>query len=384
MGSDDIEMMTGQPELSTDARYRHKTVVMFCVALAAGIFIVDVASLPLGVAAGVAYVAVVLISLWLPGRRFPIYVAGGVSVLTLLGFIFSEPAGTPPWMVVTNRVLAIVVIWVTAIGGNWLILAKRRKLEDALRLEKRLADKLQADQEAALRIAERDAKRARNAKTRFLESASNDMRHHLQTLSLLNGALRKTVTQPKAQEMFAMQGEALGHLADLLNTLLELSKLESGSVEVELAEVRIQDVFQQLRDEFEHQARAKGLELQFNSQAEVANSDVELLTRVVRLLVANAVRYTKQGTVSVDCQRDDGGLRITVHDTGIGIAPDQLARIFDEFYRVESEPAGRNAGLGLGLSIVERSLNLLGAKVDVESTCDQGSSFSFVVPAAMD
>lgn len=378
MESIDIEMMTGQAGSSSDlANHGSRIVVFLCVALAAVIFFVDIASLPLGVAAGVAYVAVVLISLWVPGWQFSMYVAGGVSVLTVLGFVFSEPAGAL-WMVVSNRLLALAAIWMTAIGGNWLILAKRRKLEDALRREKSFADMLQADQAEALRVAERASK----AKTRFLESSSNDMRHHLQTLSLLNGALRKTVTEPKAQEMFAMQGEALGHLTDLLNSLLELSKLASGDVELDLVEIRMEDVFQQLQHEFEPQALAKGLELQFKSNSEVTKSDIELLTRIVRLLVANAIRYTKAGVVSIDCRQDGGGLRITVRDTGIGIAPDQLARIFDEFYRVENDPAGRHAGLGLGLSIVERSVKLLGAQVEVESTLAQGSRFSFVIPAA--
>jgi signal transduction histidine kinase len=101
-------------------------------------------------------------------------------------------------------------------------------------------------------------------------------------------------------------------------------------------------------------------------------------------MVSNAIRYTHQGIVNVYCRREAGDLRITVQDSGIGIAPDQLAGIFDEFYRVEKDPASRNGSLGLGLSIVERSANLLGTKVEVESELGRGSSFSFVVPADRD
>jgi len=338
-------------------------IALACTALAAGIFIVDIASLPLGVAAGVAYVGVVLIALWLSKWQHSLIVAGGVSVLTVLGFLLSEPAGIP-WMVVANRLLALSAIWLTAIGGSWLVLTKRKESEEALQ---------KVDQEA---------ERARNAKSRFLETASNEVRQHLQTLSLLNGALRKTVKQAKAQEMFAIQDDALAHLSDLLNSLLEISEFESGEIEPKITIIPIQEIFQQLQDEFEYQARAKDLQLEFNSQSEVALSDSVLLTRIVRILVSNAIRYTNQGEVKVCCRREPAGLRITVRDSGIGIAPDQLARIFEEFYRVDNDPVARDGGLGLGLAIVERSVSLLGTKMEVESEPGRGSGFSLVVPAA--
>jgi len=339
---------------------------LICAVLAAGIFILDIQSLPLGVAAGVAYVGVVFIALWFPERKHTFIVAGGVSLLTILGFLLSEPAGVP-WMVVTNRLLALYAIWLTAIAGTWLVLTKRKKSE------------------ADLQKVEREADRARNAKSRFLNTASNDIRHHLQTLNLLNGALKKTVAQPKAQEMLAMQGDALAELSDLLNSLLEISEFESGEVELNITETPIQGVFQKLRDEFEYQAQAKHLQIEFESQSEVALSDELLLTRILRVLVSNAIRYTNEGEVKVSCRRESAGLRITVQDSGVGMASDQLALIFEEFYRINNDPVARNNGLGLGLSIAECSANLLGTTVNVESKPGQpgrGSIFSLVVPAA--
>ncbi len=356
-----MTMLAGPSSPSTNRLNVH--IALVCTALAAGIFVVDIASLPLGVAAGVAYVGVVLIALWLPKWQHSFIVAAGVSVLTVLGFLLSEPAGIP-WMVVANRLLALSAIWLTAIGGSWLVLTKRKKSE------------------RALQKVEQEADRARNAKSRFLETASNDVRHHLQTLSLLNGALCKTVTQAKAQDMFGMQSDAIAHLSDLMNSLLEISEFESGEVELKITATPIQEIFRQLQDEFEYQAQAKGLQLEFNSQSEVALSDRILLTRIIRILVSNAIRYTNKGEVEVCCRRESGGLRITVRDSGIGIESDQLARIFEEFYRIEYDPAGRNGGLGLGLSIVERSVSLLGTKMDVESEPGRGSSFSLVVRAA--
>jgi signal transduction histidine kinase len=355
--------MTKRPFGISEVLLNHTNVqiVLACTALAVGIFVVDVASLPLGVAAGVAYVVVVLVSLGLRRWQFTLIVAGSVSVLTILGFFLSEPAGIP-WMVVANRLLALGAIWLTAIVGGWLVFARRKKSEEAM-----------------LRL-QQEADRAKNAKFRFLDSASNDMRQHLQTLSLLNGALRKTVTEPGAPAMFAMQADALAHLSDILQSLLELSRIESGDVELQFTDIQIQDIFQEIRDEFEGQAQAKDLQLKVDSQLQVVLSDHMLLMRIIRIFVSNAVRYTKQGVVNVCCQRVSEGLRITVQDSGIGIAPDQLDRIFDEFYRVDNDSVKGDSGLGLGLTIVERSLDLLGAKVEVESELGRGSRFSICVP----
>ena len=124
------------------------------------------------------------------------------------------------------------------------------------------------------------------------------------------------------------------------------------------------------------------MQVEFDCQSEVVLSDGMLLTRILRVLVSNAIRYTNKGLVRVFCTHEPGGLRITVQDSGIGMAPDQLGVIFDEFYRIDNDPAARNNGLGLGLSIVERSARLLGTEVEVESEPGRGSTFSLLVPAA--
>ena len=338
-------------------------IILVCATLAAVIFAVDIASLPLGVAAGVAYVAVVLISLWLSRWQLSIAVAGGVSVLTIIGFLFSEPAGVP-WMVIMNRLLALLAIWLTVMIGGWLVFVKRKNLE------------------VALQEAERETERANNAKSRFLETTSNDMRQHLQTLSLLSAVLRKTVADPKMQELCGQQSEAVAQLGDLLNSILEFSELESGDVELEITDAPIREIFDQLQREFEDQAQAKGLQLHFESRDEVAYTDRKLLTQIIRSLVSNAIRYTDKGAANISCQREPGKLRITVQDTGVGISSDNLARIFDEFYRVDNDPVGKNGGRGLGLAVVESSVRLLGTKVEVESDPGNGSRFSFTVPDA--
>jgi len=341
----------------------NEQIIVVCAALAAGIFAIDVASLPLGVAAGVPYVAVVLVSLWLSRWKSSLLVAGGVSILTILGYLLSEPGGIP-WVVVANRLLALAMIWATAIIGGWLVFSRRKKSDQALQ---------RADEEAD---------RARKAKLRFLESTSDAMRQDLQTLTLLGAVMRQRVTDSKIQEICVNQDNAVASLGDLLNSILEFSELESGDVRPQIAGAPVQDIFQQLQDEFAPQARTKGLQLTFDSPAELALTDRKLLTRILRSLISNAIRYTKKGTVEVSCLRYPDGLRISVVDTGIGIAPDKLAMIFDEFYRVNSDPVGENGGRGLGLSIVDRGLKLLQSKIEVESELGKGSSFTFPLPAA--
>lgn len=229
-------------------------------------------------------------------------------------------------------------------------------------------------------FALREADKARAAKRRFMQTASNDIRHHLQTLVLLNAALSKTIDDPKAQKMFAMQGDAMGHLSDLMNSLLDLTEMESGDVEVHADDVALGDVFALLDKEFRGQANAKALELEIVPTSEVVKTDANLLTQALRSLLANAIRYTEEGKVSVYCTPDDDGLHLVVRDTGIGIADDHLADIFDEFYRVEHDPAGRNVGLGLGLTIVDRITRLLDISLEVASQPGKGSSFSLLLP----
>ncbi|MDJ0711277.1 MAG: HAMP domain-containing sensor histidine kinase [Woeseiaceae bacterium] len=338
-------------------------ITLICAAISIGVFTLDVLGLPLGVAAGVAYVPAVLVALWYPRSGQTFAVAAATSLLTALGFLFSEPAGVP-WMVLANRLLALSAIWLTAIGGRWLVETRRRNAEKDLREARREADK------------------ARAAKLRFLLTASNDIRHHLQTLVLLNGALIRTVDDPTAQKMFAGQGDALGHLSDLMNSLLDITDIETGEVTPNIVEFELFDVLKMLNEEFRDKAQAKQLELDIKPARALVRTDRHLLTKMLRSLLSNAIRYTDHGKVAVRCKPVPGGLRITVRDTGIGIADNHLSNIFDEFYRVEQNSAARDVGLGLGLTIVDRIARMLSIKLNVKSKVGDGSKFSLLVPVA--
>ena len=351
----------GQARLSEKLSDAH--IFLICGVIALVVFVVDVASLPLGVAAGVAYVPAVLIALRLPHWQQTFLVAGLVSILTIVGFLLGKPAAVL-WIVLANRLLALSAIWLTAIGGNWLILTKREAAEEKLEQ------------------AEQETDSARNAKKRFLETASNDIRHHLQTLVLLNAALGKTTDPEKVQKMLGMQGDALGHLSDLMNSLLDITDIESGDVELNIQDVELNTILEKLENEFRSKAEAKNLDLVVDRTAGVVRTDGTLLMQVLRSLMSNAIRYTDNGGVAVNCLRETGGVRVMVRDSGIGITHDHLENIFDEFYRINNNPAARDNGLGLGLTIVDRIVRLLGIGLVVNSEPGQGSSFSLLLPVA--
>jgi signal transduction histidine kinase len=236
--------------------------------------------------------------------------------------------------------------------------------------------------EQALIEARRDAEHANLAKSRFLATASHDLRQPLQTLELLNGALRRMVTDEDSLDVVEQQGQAVDAMSRLINALLDISKLESGAIKLELTDFELAPLFDELRREFAGVANNKGLRFAIDSAHERTYSDPALIGQVIRNLISNAIKYTPSGSVELRCERDGTRLRIEVRDTGVGIAADQLPHIFEEFYQIGVSPNSSRQGYGLGLSIVQRIAKLLDLKVSVRSTPGQGSLFAFELPAA--
>jgi len=248
---------------------------------------------------------------------------------------------------------------------------ERKRAEAELNAARQAADELRAV-----------ADRASQAKSRFLATASHDLRQPLQTLALLNGALRRMVTGPDATEVLAQQEHAVGTMSRLLNTLLDISKLESGAVKPDLRDFRIAKVLEAIRREFRPPAQTKGLELLVESSEESTHSDPAMVEQILKNLVSNAVKYTHQGQVAVRCRREGTTLRIDVLDTGVGIPAAQLAYIYDEFYQVGVTANSSRDGYGLGLSIVQRLVKLLNARLEAMSEVGKGSVFSLLLPLA--
>ena len=236
--------------------------------------------------------------------------------------------------------------------------------------------------EQAVKEARREAEHATLAKSRFLATASHDLRQPLQTLGLLNGALRRMITDSECREVLEQQELAVDAMSRLLNALLDISKLESGAIKLELTDFEVAPLFDEMRREFAGIAASKGLRFSSDSPHELAHSDPALIGQVLRNLVSNAIKYTPKGSVELRCVRMDSGLRIEVRDTGVGIAADQAAFIFDEFYQIGVSPNSSRDGYGLGLSIVQRIARLLEFKVEVRSVPGIGSAFSFELPRA--
>lgn len=235
--------------------------------------------------------------------------------------------------------------------------------------------------EAELREAREGAERANQAKSRFLATASHDLRQPLQTLALLNGALRRMVTGSDAAEVLAQQEQAVGAMSRLLNALLDISKLESGAVRPQPTDFRIAPLLEGLRREFASIAASKGLGLTVEAAEQSVHSDPALVEQILKNLLANAIKYTRAGSVTVRCRMQEAALRVEVVDTGVGIPAEQLAYIYDEFYQVGVPGNSSREGYGLGLSIVQRLVRLLDARLEVSSEVGAGSVFSLILAA---
>jgi PAS domain S-box-containing protein len=218
------------------------------------------------------------------------------------------------------------------------------------------------------------------AKSRFLAAASHDLRQPLTTLNLLNRvAYRHAGENATLRATLDRQQLALDSMSDLLASVLDISKLDSGAVSANPLVCGLSDLFDRLRSDFEPQAADKGLSLIVERTTEAAVTDPELLRRLLGNLLSNAIRYTQTGRVSLACTRAGAELAIEVGDTGIGIPRDELEKIFDEFYQVDRDTQ-RPEGLGLGLSIVRRIAALLRSNVTVRSTPGEGTVFRVTVP----
>lgn len=245
---------------------------------------------------------------------------------------------------------------------------------------KRVEAELIGTREAA-NAARESADRANLAKSRFLATASHDLRQPLQALALMNGMLRRMSLNEHAGKAVLEQQRAIDSMKRLLNALLDISKLESGAIKPLSENFALGSLFDELRNEFAAAAAEKNLQLHIESTPHYVNSDPSLIEQVLRNLLANAIKYTRRGAVGITASQQDGRVRIEVVDSGIGIAADKMPFIFDEFFQVGVNPNTTREGYGLGLAIVQRIANLLAIKLQVHSTPGKGSVFALELSA---
>ncbi len=258
----------------------------------------------------------------------------------------------------------------------------RQRTEQYEQLNLRLMGELESRREIELALTQaRDlADRANESKTRFLAAASHDLRQPLSSALLFLESIREGALGGLDLDHLNKARVALASLGNLLDTLLDVARLDSGGIEPQYADFPVGAVLDRLVPEFAGVARAAGLRLDFVPSSAWVHSDLHLLETVLRNLISNAIRYTPHGRLLVGCRRRRGGLLIAIHDTGVGIAAEHLTAIFDPYYQVPGGGRARTGGIGLGLSIVQRIATLLALGREVRSTPGRGSVFAVLVP----
>ncbi|MEK0085486.1 NahK/ErcS family hybrid sensor histidine kinase/response regulator [Benzoatithermus flavus] len=259
------------------------------------------------------------------------------------------------------------------------ILLEGKVRERTAALEQALRD-LQASNRA-LAETKAEAEQANQSKTRFLAAVSHDLLQPLNAARLFLSALGETDQTPKSRQLIENIEIAFESIERLLGSLLDISKLDAGVTTAEIGDVPLAAVLKPLVAEFAPLAEKKGLTLRFVPSSAVVRTDPHLLSRILRNLLSNAIRYTLAGRVIVGVRRSGGGFVVEVGDTGVGIPPDKQREIFEEFRRLGNAPDTRDRGFGLGLAIVERIARLLGHRVEVRSAPGRGSRFLVYVPA---
>jgi two-component system CheB/CheR fusion protein len=194
--------------------------------------------------------------------------------------------------------------------------------------------------------------------------------------------LLKRMENNESREMLGAIRNSCNAMRSLLDSLLDISRLDAGVIEPDIRAVPLLDLFDQLGMEFAPQTAAKGLELRVVPADYWVRSDPALLERILRNLLTNAVRYTPRGKILLGARRAGSTVRIEVWDTGIGIESETLEHVFEEFYQADNPELDRGRGLGLGLAIIERLATLLEHKLSVRSWPGAGSVFEVSLPVA--
>jgi signal transduction histidine kinase len=258
----------------------------------------------------------------------------------------------------------------------------RQRTDQYEQLNLRLKAELESRREIelALKQAKEFADRANETKTRFLAAASHDLRQPLSSALLFLESISEPALAGLDLDYLKKARVALASLSNLLDTLLDVARLDSGGIEPQYVDFPVSALLDRIVPEFDSVARAAGLELNFVSSSAWVRSDLHLLETILRNLISNAIRYTPRGRLLVGCRRRTEGLLIAIHDTGIGIEAEHLEAIFNAYYQVPAGGRARTSGIGLGLSIVARIAALLELHREVRSTPGRGSMFAVLVP----
>jgi signal transduction histidine kinase/CheY-like chemotaxis protein len=255
----------------------------------------------------------------------------------------------------------------------------------ARRLNATLVDSLrrryQVETLAAELLVQKDrAEEASRSKSRFLAAASHDLRQPVHALGLFVGALGQRPLDGESRQLLDHVQGAVDSMGAMFNALLDVSQLDAGMVPVQPLALALRPLLQRIATDEGALARRKGLRLRLNAHDLAVRSDPVLLERVLRNLLANAVNYTDRGGVLLSARQRGGEVVVRVIDTGIGIAAERQADVFQEFVQLHNAERDRAKGMGLGLAIVRRLLDLLGLPLALRSVPGRGTTFTLRLP----
>lgn len=279
--------------------------------------------------------------------------------------------------------LLIIVTLTTVLARNY-----RQALQRVIELKVRaddLLDQLRVEKQAA-EDARREAEIANRAKTQFFTAASHDLRQPLHAMGLFAEALRQRTHEPEVANLVVSINASVDALEGLFSELLDITRIDSGGVEVHPQGFEMGDILRKIRLHYEPTAFEKGLALKLRGGHRVVHGDPLLVERIVRNLVSNAIRYTNDGGVLVACRARGDKVWVQVWDSGLGIRAEEQAKVFEEFYQVPNTAAvspEQRKGLGLGLAIVKRLADLMGARIWLRSVHGRGTVFTLELPVGV-
>jgi two-component system, sensor histidine kinase len=345
------------------------------------------------IALGCAAMVLLALSPWMPGpvasppERIVLAVALGVvavagaqafasvRVLAVLAAALPLSPAVADWLVHEGSLVAVAVGMLLVLAAGLVAAGSRRRWLRAARAALEREDRMRSV------AGERDAAiRSDQEKSRFLAIASHDLRQPMHALGLFAATLEKRL-QGSAEELLVHNlVRSIDALDRSFNVMLDVSRLDAGTIEPSFQRFPLRDLFRRLHMHFAGQAEQCGLGLRFSPGGKSVTSDPQLLERLLGNLIQNAIKYTRQGGIVVVARTVDAYINVEVWDTGVGIQASELPRIFDEFYQVGRGERARERGFGMGLAIVKRLAQLMGHRLVVASQLGGGTMFRIGIP----
>ena len=224
------------------------------------------------------------------------------------------------------------------------------------------------------------ARRAAEDKSRFLASASHDLRQPLHALGLFVESLNRILEGERERKILKSIEQSTDALQHLFNALLDISRLDAGVVEVDKRHFELKKILEKIDLEYQPLAKEKGISLFVEKSNHIIYADKILSERILRNLISNAIKYTSEGSVRLEVSSQHDQVKVSIIDTGIGIPDTDMDTIFNEFYQIHNPQRDRSKGLGLGLSIVRRLVDLMSLELNVTSSKSNGTTFSVSFP----